>query len=465
MADSKKYLIDIKTGFTYAIALDAQGNCKAFQPFTTAIQRLDGTPVGAFGPLQSDSPRLPYGQTIYAMELSNSKEAKQIYTIVVPNENDFTVKSMRPTVTSLKLPDDLVKAGLAAAPKLLGPARLSEAEEDAVLRKSMQNIDNMIGLGSAKAEIRQNIAMSRFNRAKAELGLETKSISRHMVFFGNPGTGKTTFAREVGKVYNALGLLSKPDVIEVKREDLVGGHIGETALKTKAAITKAKGGVLFIDEAYALSRDAGTDSKDFGREAIDTLVAEMENMRDDLIVIVAGYTDPMKRFIDSNEGLKSRFTTYIDFQDYSVQELSDIMGFMLKERGYSIEQDARDHLMSMIEKEKSASKKDFGNARMVRNLVEKAEKEMALRLESQNVFRRDSGLDKEALKKALTTVTFADVKSLSLDGIGTKSDTSLSFEIAAKKPQVIALSNDNNEEPPLAAEVKAKNKNKFGPKG
>src|SRR5690606_26773522 len=142
----------------------------------------------------------------------------------------------------------------------------------------------------SKRDIKQNIAVARFNRMKEELQIKSNPISRHMVFTGNPGTGKTTFAREVAKVYHALGFIDKPEVHEVKREDLVAGFVGQTALKTKEQIDKAKGGILFIDEAYALSREAGPggDGKDFGREAIDTLVAAMENMRDDLIVIVAG---------------------------------------------------------------------------------------------------------------------------------------------------------------------------------
>jgi SpoVK/Ycf46/Vps4 family AAA+-type ATPase len=264
-----------------------------------------------------------------------------------------------------------------------------------------------------------------------------------MVFTGNPGTGKTTFAREVAKVYHALGFIQKPEVHEVKREDLVAGFIGQTALKTKEAIDKAKGGVLFIDEAYALSREAGgSDSKDFGREAIDTLVAAMENMRDDLIVIVAGYTDPMKNFIDANPGLKSRFMTYIDFQDYGMDDLSKIMDFMLQDRGYVMTPEAKEHAMKLMQDERARTKNDFGNGRTVRNLVEKSEKELAMRLESESKLSRNHGLSDEDIKAALTTITLDDVKNVSLQGLSSKTKVGMTFGESASK-----RSNDNAARP------------------
>ena len=224
--------------------------------------------------------------------------------------------------------------------------------------------------------------------------------------------------------YHALGFIDKPEVHEVKREDLVAGFVGQTALKTKEEIEKAKGGVLFIDEAYALSRGSegggGGDGKDFGREAIDTLVAAMENMRDDLIVIVAGYTDPMKNFIEANPGLKSRFMTYINFEDYDQKDLTSIMDFMFKERGYTVEPEARDYAIQMIEDERVRAKKDFGNGRTVRNLVEKVEKELALRLEEENKLGKSHGLTTDELKKELTTIKMADMEKVNLEGLKAK---------------------------------------------
>jgi stage V sporulation protein K len=426
---TRHLIVDLKTGFAYGIKLDAEGKCKAVQPLNTNIETLEGKLVQQFGPLAAnngnpglrDPQTLPYSKTTYAVELSADGKPGSIFTIVWPSKKDAEA-GVLPTVAKSGLPDDLVKARIAPAPKT--PGSDDGADDDAKLKVALKNIDDMIGLGGAKRDIKQNIAVARFNRAKEDMGVSANPISRHMVFTGNPGTGKTTFAREVAKVYHALGFIEKAEVHEVKREDLVAGYVGQTALKTKEAIDKAKGGILFIDEAYALSRGSegggGGDGKDFGREAIDTLVAAMENMRDDLIVIVAGYTEPMKNFIEANPGLKSRFMTYINFDDYSVNELTDIMDFMLKERGYTIEPAARDHAILLVHEEKERAKKDFGNGRTVRNLVEKVEKELALRLEEEGKLSKNHGLAPEALKEALTTITLADVQKISLEGLKVK---------------------------------------------
>lgn len=426
---TKHMIVDLKTGYAYGLKLDAEGKCLGVQPLNTVIQTLDDRLVRKFGPvasgnagtLRGEPETLPYGKTTYAVELSADGSAGSIFTLVWPNKKDADA-GVLPAVAKTTLPDDLVKARIAPAPKAL--AAEDGADDDAKLKVALKKIDDMIGLDNAKRDIKQNIAVARFNRAKEELGVSTNPISRHMVFTGNPGTGKTTFAREVAKVYQALGFIEKAEVHEVKREDLVAGYVGQTALKTKEAIDKAKGGILFIDEAYALSRGSegggGGDGKDFGREAIDTLVAAMENMRDDLIVIVAGYTGPMKAFIEANPGLKSRFSTYIDFEDYGTPQLTQIMDFMLKERGYTIEPAAREHAIALIEEEKERAKKDFGNGRTVRNLVEKVEKELALRLEDEGKLSKNNGLSQEDLKAALTTITFADMAKVSLEGLKTK---------------------------------------------
>jgi hypothetical protein len=164
----------------------------------------------------------------------------------------------------------------------------------------------------------------------------------------------------------------------------------------------------------------GGDGKDFGREAIDTLVAAMENMRDNLIVIVAGYTEPMKNFIEANPGLKSRFMTYINFEDYDQKDLTAIMDFMLKERGYKIDPEARDYAIQMIEDERVRAKKDFGNGRTVRNLVEKVEKELALRLEEENKLGHSHGLTQDELRKELTTIKLVDMEKVNLEGLKAK---------------------------------------------
>lgn len=301
------------------------------------------------------------------------------------------------------------------------------AINEAALAAALENIDRMIGLDGAKKDIRQNIALARFNAAKQDIGMAVKPISRHMVFTGNPGTGKTTFAREVAKIYHALGFLKSDKVVEAKREDLVGEYTGHTAPKVQKKLEEARGGVLFIDEAYSLARDGSAFRDVYGTEAIDTLVAGMENMREELVVIVAGYPEPMRRFIAANEGLKSRFVTYIAFEDYSMDALGQIMDLMAGERDYTIASDARAHLIDVLEKEKAACEAQcagdetngsaFGNARDARTLIEAAEKAMALRLNEQGAFSPDHGMDAEARRAALSTITLDDVKNLSLQGL------------------------------------------------
>lgn len=466
---TKHLLIDLKTGFAYGVKMSADGICEAAQPLNVDIQSLNGNTIRLFGPLVGLDPMtvqatggnpLPYGQTTYAVELTQDGSRGNLFTIVWPSKED-AAKNIPPRIAVKKLPESLIDAGFAARPA--SPDAAKSEEEN--LRVALRNIDVMIGLSAAKRDIKQNIAIARFNKMKEQMGLTTKTISRHMVFTGNPGTGKTTFAREVAKVYHALGLIGRPHVHEVKREDLVAGYVGQTAIKTAAEIDKAvgierdkdgnvvdsgkpKGGVLFIDEAYSLSRESGGGGgKDFGLEAIDTLVAAMENMRDDLVVIVAGYTGPMKQFIDANPGLKSRFMTYIDFADYTLDELAEIMDFMLKERGYTMSPEARDHALGILADERARTQKDFGNGRTVRNLVEMAEKELALRLDAENVLVHNDAADKDALKKALTSITLADVERINLRGLTGNTKANMDFGQASKR------SNDNDTAPPRGLEA------------
>lgn len=229
----------------------------------------------------------------------------------------------------------------------------------------MAELDSYIGLGAVKEEVHNLINMVQVYKLRREHDLPTTDMSLHMVFTGNPGTGKTMMARMMARIYRSLGILSKGQLVEVDRSGLVAGYVGQTALKTQKVIEKAMGGVLFVDEAYALN---GKSENDFGQEAIDTLLKAMEDHRDDLVVIVAGYTDLMDKFIHSNPGLESRFNRFLLFEDYSLDELIAIFK-MRCGKGYTLSPEAEPLVRDYIAEE-SADGDGFGNARGVRNIFE-----------------------------------------------------------------------------------------------
>ncbi len=231
----------------------------------------------------------------------------------------------------------------------------------------INQLNKLIGLGEVKEQIQTVLNVHKVNKQCKEYGIERRSIGMHMVFTGNPGTGKTTVARIVGKLYHEEGLLSTGQFIEVSRADLVGKYVGHTAQMVKDVIKRAKGGVLFIDEAYTLSGD----DNDFGIEAIDMLVKEMEDYRDDLVVIVAGYPALMYQFMESNPGLKSRFPITVEFSDYSVDELLDIYKLFCSENSIDAGPEVLEKVKRAFKTEAAKKKQNFGNARMVRNYFEK----------------------------------------------------------------------------------------------
>ncbi|MCR5294700.1 MAG: AAA family ATPase [Lachnospiraceae bacterium] len=244
-------------------------------------------------------------------------------------------------------------------------------------KTGMEELNELVGLEAVKHDVKELTAFVKMQKLREKRGMKTPDTSLHLVFSGNPGTGKTTIARILAKIYKEIGALSKGQLVEVDRGNLVAGYVGQTAIKTKKKIEEAKGGILFIDEAYTLARGEGND---FGQEAIDTILKAMEDNRDDLVVIVAGYTDLMKKFINSNPGLKSRFNKYIEFPDYSAEELIAIFNLRCDKYGYSFTPEARrkvDEIITAHEKNKGPN---FANARDVRNLFEKIITNQATRI-------------------------------------------------------------------------------------
>lgn len=246
-------------------------------------------------------------------------------------------------------------------------------------------LETYIGLDAVKREVNNLINMAAVYKMRRAHDLPTTELSLHLVFTGNPGTGKTMIARLMARIYHSLGILSRGTLVEVDRSGLVAGYVGQTALKTQKVIDSAAGGVLFIDEAYAL---AGRSENDFGQEAIDTLLKAMEDRRDDLVVIVAGYDAPMERFIHSNPGLESRFNRYLHFDDYTTEEMVEIFRMQCKKGCYELADDAVDAVRACIEAA-NVDSETFGNARGVRNVFEKVLTAQANRLAAMTSVTRE----------------------------------------------------------------------------
>ena len=240
--------------------------------------------------------------------------------------------------------------------------------------------------------------MAQIEQKRREADLPCTDMSLHMVFSGNPGTGKTTIARMMARIYHSLGILSRGHLVEVDRSGLVAGYVGQTAAKTSKVIEKALGGVLFIDEAYALN---GKSENDFGQEAIDTLLKAMEDHRDDLVVIVAGYDGLMETFIHSNPGLESRFNRYLHFDDYSVEELVRIFEMQCQKGCYELDEETKKAVRLLIA-EKNTAPVSFGNARGVRNLFEQILTAQCNRLAARETLSRED----------LMKLTRADVETI-----------------------------------------------------
>ena len=325
------------------------------------------------------------------------------------NESADSLEKMSRELNSGKgtgaLPDMPLSPIPQAGKKVVGALSPAKAPENKPEEKP-ESIDDLkkelqeyIGLNVIKNEVNSLINYVTIMKKRKDAGLPTPELSLHMVFSGNPGTGKTMIARLMARVYKALGILSKGQLVETDRSGLVAGFVGQTAIKTQEVIEKAKGGVLFIDEAYTLTSHGGND---YGQEAVDTLLKAMEDNRDDLVVIVAGYIELMRDFVNSNPGLKSRFNRFMDFPDYTIDEMMGIFNMRCEKSGYRLMDDAaRDMLKEKI-KTGSRDVKGFGNARGVRNLFERALSLQADRLSKLETLTKDDlmTLTKEDIEQA-----------------------------------------------------------------
>lgn len=246
---------------------------------------------------------------------------------------------------------------------------LDISDDPRTLPELLDELNTLVGLESVKEKVSDLIAYQRVQKLRREHNLHSQKGTMHMAFTGNPGTGKTTVARIVGRIYKQLGLLSKGHFIEASRTDLIAGYQGQTALKVKKVIEQAKGGVLFIDEAYSITENDHSDS--YGRECLTELTKALEDYRDDLVVIVAGYTEPMKHFFSSNPGLKSRFNTFIEFPDYSGGDLHKMLINLCNQNDYALSEAVSANIRNLLDEQVETKNENFANGRLVRNIYDK----------------------------------------------------------------------------------------------
>ena len=304
--------------------------------------------------------------------LSRAQAALMEAAMKFNRENDIPV----PGAVTGQASEESVSAGKASAEedsktevRQQAETQQAQADEKKPETDPMKDLNELIGLTGIKHDVRELYDFTKIQKLRKDAGMKTVPVSMHLVFTGNPGTGKTTVARILARLYKQIGVLSTGQLVECDRSGLVAGYVGQTAVKTQKKIEEAMGGVLFIDEAYSLARsaDQGTD---FGQEAIDTILKAMEDHRDEFVVIVAGYTKPMETFIHSNPGLQSRFNKFIEFPDYTVDELLAIFDLNCRKYEYVPDPEAREQVKTLLMLRKAQMPENFANAREVRNLFE-----------------------------------------------------------------------------------------------
>ncbi|HWX54942.1 MAG TPA: AAA family ATPase [Verrucomicrobiae bacterium] len=347
--------------------------CENFHSAFAAVPRVESEPLPAMPVLEQ------YDALYNTHETQTAQEIFMELAEIIVNHLALNARDPKTYLERFRKMLELTAQPTSAQTKAGAVASATPPPAPPDLNKLLAELDALTGLARVKADVHQLTNYIKVEQMRKTKGLKTSDVSLHMVFYGNPGTGKTTVARLIAKIYWALGVVNKGHLVEVDRSGLVAGYVGQTAIKVNSVVEKAIGGVLFIDEAYALKMG---DSADFGQEAIDVLLKLMEDRRDQFVVVVAGYPDEMKNFLSSNPGMRSRFNKYLEFEDYTPEELMTIFEGFCKSCDYRISPEARKVIQSIFLKAYGTRDKTFGNGRFARNLFEKIVENQANRVVS-----------------------------------------------------------------------------------